>query len=572
MFVNPAEGVGSRTAAEETAVRTWQLQLVVSALLGAVLTACAKGSTAPTAPPAEAAVVTQPAAATPAPSAPIRPSPEGFQVKPALNVEVVNNGRLYTGRGTFYLPVTEVAAGTKVEYLDSREGWLYVRTASGDAGWLRAADATVRDGRNQPITYRVNTGRWGIEVESGLKIEVARAGTGVMRLVATGIAGDPKAQPLSDGSLVLTGTVTGGVQSALGIGDSGLGQISLSERGLLLELENNPVYRVLIAEPGRVEVEIRPGLERVERIAAGWALQIRGDLRPVLRQQGSELILDLPGALRAETLTDVPEGITLADVAPEGGATTAQGQPSSLNATVPDRMPLGGLRLRLAAPATPYALYRPAPGRIELRFLTTGLAGKTILVDPGHGGEESGAVGVAGNIEKDVNLDVALLLKPLLEQAGARVIMTRTTDARVLSPELAAKYGSHSERTQADLAARSTLANQEQADMFISIHNNAGPPGDGGTETFWAISNLNAARSQYLAGLMQRELVDALGFYDRGVKQRPFNVIRNSYAPGVLVELGFMTSGFEESVLVSRSGQEAAARALFRAVQAYFGE
>ncbi len=536
-------------------------RLLIPVVTGVLLVACSKGT------PPPVVDMEAPAVAVPTP-APVLPAPDAFRVQPAFIIETTNDVRLYTGRGTFYLPVADVAAGTRVEYLDSREGWLYVKTASGDAGWLRASDATVRDGRNQPVSYRISTGRWSLEAEPGLKVEVSRVGTGMIRVVASGTSG--QVQPLSDGSLVLRVAAPPGIQAALGVGDSGLGQLSLSERGLLLELENSPVYRVVTSEASRVEVEIRPGLERVEQISGGWGFQIRGDLRPVLRQEGSELVLDLPGALRAAELTGLPGGISLTEVGPEGGAAPAQGQPSSTTASVPDRMPLGGLRLRLAAPTSPYALYRTGAGRMELRFIPDGLAGKKILLDPGHGGEESGAVGVAGYIEKDVNLAVALRLKPLLEQAGATVLMTRTTDARVLPPDQASKYGSHSERTQADLAVRSAIANQEQVDLMLSIHSNAGPAGDGGTEVYWAISNLNAAKSQYLAGLMQRELVGALGFYDRGVKQRPFNVIRNSHAPGVLVELGFMTSGREEAVLASASGQEAAAGALFRAVQAYF--
>lgn len=542
-----------------------KIQWLTLLLACTVLAACAKGAT-----PAPPVVVEASSTATVLPAEPPRPGPEAFRVEPALAVQTTVAVRLYTGRGTFYLPVADLQAGTNLKYLDSREGWLYVRTASGETGWLRAQDASVRDGRNQAVTYRISTGRWAVEAESGLKVEVTRAGTGVIRVVATGITGELKAQPLSDGSLLLAGPVPGGIQTSLGIGDSGLGRLSLSERGLLLELENSPVHRVTAAEGGRVDVEIRPGLERVERTGDGWAFRIRGDLRPVLRQEGSELILDLPGALKAQELGAIPAGIAMAEVGPEGSPTAStQGQPSSLNAAVPTRMALGGLRLRLPAPTSPYALYRTAAGRLELRFLPAGLAGKKILLDPGHGGEESGAVGVAGNMEKDLNLEIALKLKPLLEQAGARVFITRTTDTRVLSAEQAAKLGSHSERTQADLAARSALANQEQVDLMVSIHNNAGPDGDGGTETFWAISNLNAAKSQHLAGLVQEELIGALGFFDRGVKQRPFNVIRNSYAPGVLVELGFMTNWREESVLVSRSGQEAAARALFRGIEAY---
>jgi hypothetical protein len=180
---------------------------------------------------------------------------------------------------------------------------------------------------------------------------VSRAGAGVLRVTATGMGADRAVQSMSDGSLLLRVRLPDGLQTALGIGDSGLGLLSLSKAGLLLELENQPVYRLL----------------------------------------------------------------------------------------------------------------------------------------PSEGGEFA-----------------ALLLKPLLEQVGAQVLITRTSDERVLSSELMARLGSISHRTQADLAARSAIANAAEVDLVLSIHANGGPQGDGGTETFWALNSLNPARSQHLARLIRK--------------------------------------------------------------------
>jgi len=540
-------------------------RLASAILLAIFLTACAKDAPSRQTPPAVPTVI----APIPTPAPLVLPDPGPFRVQPQLLVRTAKSVRVYTGRGSFYLPITDLAGGTVVEYLDSREGWLLIRTRSGETGWIPGADAVIGDGRNQAIAYIINPGRWEIQTNSGPQIQSARAGAGVLRVVISGLVGEAKTQSMSDGSLLLSGISLNGLQSAVDIGDSGLARISLSERGLLLELENHPVHRIVSNEGDSITLEIRPGLERVERTATGWTFQARGDLRPVIRAEGGGLVIDLPGALLATGFPVTPAGLTMTEVGPEAGATTGS-QANMVTATVPTRMALGGLRLQLPRDTGPYALYRPEPGRIELRFMAVGIAGKTILLDPGHGGEESGAVGGAGHLEKNVNLAVSLLLRSLLQGSGARVLMTRTEDARVLSPSLASTLGSFSERTQADLAARSDQANRANADLVVSVHANAGPAGDGGTETFWAISNLNAARSQHLAQLMQSELIVALGLYNRGVKQRPFNVIRMSYAPAVLVELGFMSNSREERLLASRDGQEAAAQALFRAIQAYF--
>jgi N-acetylmuramoyl-L-alanine amidase len=148
--------------------------------------------------------------------------------------------------------------------------------------------------------------------------------------------------------------------------------------------------------------------------------------------------------------------------------------------------------------------------------------------------------------------------------------MTRTADARVLPPEQAGQATSSVERTQLDLAARSRTANSSGADLYLSIHSNGGAPGEGGTESYWAVNNLNAPLSRRLAELAQAELLAAFHLTDRGAKQRPFNVIRMSDAPAALVEMAFLTDGAEERLLASSEGQGAAAEALARAIQKYF--
>ncbi|HWI62626.1 MAG TPA: N-acetylmuramoyl-L-alanine amidase, partial [Symbiobacteriaceae bacterium] len=336
--------------------------------------------------------------------------------------------------------------------------------------------------------------------------------------------------------------------------------------GILLDLDGKPLHRVVENASGKLVLEVRPGLTALESLGpGGWRLTYRGDLRPVLRQEGAELVLDLPGAMTGAGLT---LGAALQEVGPEPGPAAAS--PTAPNALPPSRMPAGGLRFRTPAPSGPYALYRPAPGRLELRYLTPTLAGKTVVIDPGHGGEETGAVGPGGHIEKDINLAVGLRLKTVLEQAGAKVLITRTEDTRVLPRERWGEATSTVERTQLDLAARSAVANGAGADLFVSVHANGGPPGDGGTEVYWASSNLNALLSQKLAGIAQQELLAALGLSDRGAKQRPFNVIRMSDAPGMLVEMGFMTDPGEEQLLASAHGQQAAAEAIAKAVRRYF--
>lgn len=509
-------------------------------------------------------------AQAPAPAAPALPSGERLQAQPALSITTARAARVWTGRGQWFLVVAELPAGTPVQFLESREGWFHVRLDSGEVGWLSAADAAVSDQTGAGAAYQIRSGRWELRHPAGLAVEVVRVATGVVRLVLEGLG--PNAQPelTREGAVALFSERPGTQPAALPVGDSGIHAVSVTEHGVLVDLEADMLHKVISAADGRLELEFRPGLAGVEKVADGWRIQIRGNMNPVLRREGSELLVDLPGALTAAEFTSPPDAVRLENVTPDAGGAAAQPALSLTTATVPSRMPAGGLRLRFPVPDQPYALYRTGPGELTLRLLSPGLAGKTIVIDPGHGGEESGAYGANGHLEKNINLGVALLLKPMLEQAGAKVIMTRTEDRRVLPAEAAAKLASHSERTQRDLAARSTLSNEAGADLFLSIHANGGVPGEGGIETFWTIPNLNASLSLRLAQLVQEEVLAAYGFPDRGVKQRPFNVIRYSQAPAVLAELGFMTHPGEERVMASSAGQQAAAEALFRAVQRYF--
>lgn len=180
------------------------------------------------------------------------------------------------------------------------------------------------------------------------------------------------------------------------------------------------------------------------------------------------------------------------------------------------------------------------------------LKGKTIVVDPGHGGSDPGAIGVSGLREKVVNLAVSKHLITLLTGAGAEVIVTRSGDQSVSNQQ------------------RVDLANGSKADLYISIHANAfSNPESNGTETHYCGKNGSSTASRYLAQQLQRELVPALGLRDRGVKASSFFVITNVKIPAALVELGFMTNPIEEAFLSDSANQLLAAEALYRGIKAY---
>ena len=163
------------------------------------------------------------------------------------------------------------------------------------------------------------------------------------------------------------------------------------------------------------------------------------------------------------------------------------------------------------------------------------LRGLKILVDPGH--PPGGATGPTGLREADANLAVALALRPMLEREGAQVVMTRTTDVAVA------------------LGERPRLAESLNADLLISVHNNALPDGvnpfaASGTSVFY-----NHPRSIPLARAVQAGLVQQLGVRDLGFGRGDLALVRPTWMPAILTEGLFMMVPEQEAALRSEEGQ-----------------
>ena len=212
---------------------------------------------------------------------------------------------------------------------------------------------------------------------------------------------------------------------------------------------------------------------------------------------------------------------------------------------------------------------------------------RTIVVDPGHGGGESGAIGPSATAEKDLTLLMGRALKRQLERRlPVRVVLTRNADVEL------------------PLETRTAIANENKADLFVSLHfNSSFGPTAHGAETYFlsreasdqmaaqvaAMENLangglrnpehdlqlilwdlaqtyHLAESQRFANLVQEELNLTLGLRDRGVKQAPFRVLMGAMMPAVLVELGFLSNPEEETKLQTSIYRRELAESLVRAV------
>jgi len=199
-------------------------------------------------------------------------------------------------------------------------------------------------------------------------------------------------------------------------------------------------------------------------------------------------------------------------------------------------------------------------GTVQPAFL---LAGVAIVVDPGHGGPDTGAIGSTETREKNNNLAIGLKLAGLLRSAGAQVIMTRSTD---VTPAV----GTYSELS--DLQARVKIANDQNADLYISLHNDAfSNPDVGGITTYYSSASPVAAQSKDLATSIQSELVKSIALTSRGVKDANFYVIKNTKMPAVLVEVGFISNPTEEQLLQSPEFQSKAALGVYQGILRFKG-
>lgn len=190
-----------------------------------------------------------------------------------------------------------------------------------------------------------------------------------------------------------------------------------------------------------------------------------------------------------------------------------------------------------------YYLQEKEPGEDALK-------GKTIVIDAGHGDHDNGASG-NGLVEKEVVLDVALEVEERLQEADVDVVMTRSDD------------------TFLELGERVQIAEEVDADSFISIHANAFDESAQGAETFYN-NDHKAAASQALAQNIQDELVAQTDMSYRRVTDAEFVVIENTTMPSTLAELGFVTNS-EDSARMKEAGYEGdAADAIFDGIDNYY--
>jgi N-acetylmuramoyl-L-alanine amidase len=171
-----------------------------------------------------------------------------------------------------------------------------------------------------------------------------------------------------------------------------------------------------------------------------------------------------------------------------------------------------------------------------------------VIIDPGHGGKDSGAIGIGGVQEKNIILPIGKRIAEILERNGIQVIMTRDSDYFVTLP------------------GRVTMAQQANADVFVSVHANsagANRPEVSGLETYYYDSGLTLAR------VVHKKILQSLNVRDRNVRKARFYVLRKNSMPAILVETGYLTGRDDVAKLRTSAYQNQMADAIAQGILQY---
>jgi N-acetylmuramoyl-L-alanine amidase len=394
------------------------------------------------------------------------------------------------------------------------------------------------------FSHRPSTTGPGVEVEVYYKVSAVAWEDGGVSVRATG--------PVQSRAMILTGpdryvvdmpgaTLVGG-PGTIEVGQEGIRRIRFAQFQsnpdivrVVLDLDFPKGLKVVVGEAGlRIVPQMAVAAIAYETTADGGRLRLEtsgaATAQAVVASDGRAVRLEISGAAAAGT----------------GNVVVMDGLVESYEV-----LAVSGDSFAVVIRLTGYLGHqlRTDAGIVTLDLAASPLAGRKIVVDPGHGGIDPGCTSYSKVFEKAVNLPIAMALRERLERAGAIVVMTRYGDTSINA------YG------------RVEVANSWGAEVFVSVHCNAHVDRRiSGTEV-WHFGD--KAESLRLARLMMGELAK-LGMVNRGVKKGNYAVLRETTMPAVLVELGFLTNPGDERILLNPANQLRAADLMFEALKAYF--
>lgn len=466
-----------------------------------------------------------------------------------------HNTELYTdysasGNNEKNLKVLE--QGTTVSILTKQDGWMQVQTADGIVGWISMKEekantvaetvdnpihmvATITSDRaivySQPNTTLVGMGDIG---KYGHLLLLQDVGNGWIQVQYNGSVGWVESKNVTISKIVST---IGSEQVFIfQKPDKKSPIIASPQPGSALELldEQGDYYKV--------RFEGKEGF-----VETGMVTHAIGTLRDMLKDQAG-----LPTAQSSKKIMVAKLNQTPIYTEKDVFSQVAETVTAATQFTYEDREgDYYGITLKNGKKGyIPYWLVLTNFAPIESdSSIPTSLANATVVIDPGHGGIDPGAVVDFHHLhEADLTLSTSLILKQLLEKEGTKVIMTRTDNSSL------------------GLVDRAKISNEQNADIFLSLHFDSA---DDNTLSGTTVYYYNK-HSQALAETIRKYLATKLRLPNNGAYFENYAVIRENKQPSLLIELGYLNSRSDNAIITTTSYQEETAKALVDALKEYF--
>ncbi|MBS3949237.1 MAG: N-acetylmuramoyl-L-alanine amidase [Peptococcaceae bacterium] len=480
----------------------------------------------------------------------VLPEPE---IKSTPTVRLRRRADLRAGPST-YFPVAKagVSSGSEGTMLEHTPGWVKA-SVQGYEGWFRDVEVSISvKSPNFPLTLRSS-----IRLTSDVVGVIAANADIVLREKVDGgylvsVPGQDMQGYMLDGQLFLDKLLYYRPRGLTNV-------IRFAIMGSLPPAEIHTVYSIfqiadiVVHEGSTIFTVSVPTLMNLHLEQQGPSLSIAAgivldsvDITEVA--SGQQLAFNVDGAHElyvSRTLTGLI--ITL----PYASLSSSFMQPSPTGAitAITVVQQAGGVELAVTL-QSPLA-YRIYDSRL-VTVMSSHIAGKTIVIDPGHGGRDPGAIGKLGWNEKDYTLDIALLLASELKRMGALPILTHegiAPEKKVMNEE------------------RLLIINQLQNDLFVSIHLNAFSMSSlGGAETYYR----NSEENLRLARLLQNGMANAGLRNRRVIDNQTLALLRRGQPPGVLLEVAYITNPDDERLLKDVNRRKKLAAELAEAIEAFF--
>jgi N-acetylmuramoyl-L-alanine amidase len=479
-----------------------------------------------------------------------------------LNGMVTDNGlRMRDGAGTSYSVIDTLSKGQEVKIIDTSGSWVKVSSGS-QSGWVHKD--YIASGNAQSTnteTLQVNAEEWtGVSTVDSLNV---RSSAGLNASILGNLA--------KGSNVSITGSLTGWYRIDFG-GSTGWVSSQYIEKSASAPSPSSSqsvygratIYSLNVRDKaslnGKVVGSVKQGeaykiLEEKDNWyklslnggktgwAAGWYIEKTSGQQPE-RPAGNEKSGYVQILYNGTNLrSDASTGASIVARASSGESFAIQEKQGEwYKVSLKDGEPAYVAGWIVSASDTrgnPEPVTKPKTG---------GLKGKTIVIDPGHGGHDSGTIGYRGTLEKELTLSTSQLLSDLLRNAGANVKMTRNDD------------------TYYSLNTRVALAHYHDSDAFISIHYDSIND-----------SSIKGYTSYYyhqyqkdLSQMILDSLAEQLSSKNRGVKKGDYYVIRENKQPAVLLELGYLSNPSEEASVTTHRFQDMAARSIYNGLTNYF--